>query len=193
MLARTAKLTGNQNFLQVAKDAMKYSCSRQLSSGAWYYGEQENNHWIDNFHTGYNLDSLRCYIDNTKDTTYKKNLRLGFQFYIANFFEENGRPKYYHNRVYPVDSQCIAQSIDTLAYFADIEETALPLALKVAKWDIDNMQDKDGHFYYRQYPFIKAKTPMLHWAQATTYKALTLLLSEISNNINQDKKVLHFE
>jgi len=26
---------------------------------------------------------------------------------------------------------------------------------------------------------IKAKTPMLHWAQATTYKALTLLLSKI--------------
>ncbi|MFZ2473206.1 MAG: hypothetical protein WAW52_14845 [Methanothrix sp.] len=179
MLARTAKFTGNQNFFQVARDAMVYSCSRQLSNGAWYYGEQENNHWIDNFHTGYNLDSLRCYIDNTDDKSYKQNLRLGFQFYIEHFFEESGRPKYYHNRVYPVDSQCISQSIETLAYFSDIEETALPLALKVAKWDIDNMQDRDGHFYYRQYPLIKAKTPMLHWAQATTYKALTLLLSKI--------------
>ncbi|NLT52825.1 MAG: hypothetical protein GXX85_18120 [Ignavibacteria bacterium] len=180
MLARTAKITGNQFFLQVAKDAMEYSCSRQLSNGGWYYGEENNSHWIDNFHTGYNLDSLKCYIDNTGDTTYDKNLRIGFQFYVEHFFEESGRPKYYHNRVYPVDSQCISQSIDTLAYFADVEEAALPLAKKVAKWAIHNMQDKDGHFYYRQYPFfIKAKTPMLHWAQATTYKALTSLFAHI--------------
>lgn len=179
MLARTAKFTGNQNLVQIAKDAMEYSCTRQVSNGAWYYGEQENNHWIDNFHTGYNLDSLKCYIDNTGDATYEKNLRLGFQFYMEHFFEESGRPQYYHNRVYPVDSQCISQSIETLAYFSSIEETALPLAKKVAKWAIQNMQDKDGHFYYRQYPLLKAKTPMLHWAQATTYKALTLLLSKL--------------
>lgn len=179
MLARTAKLTGNQNLLQIAKDAMEYSCTRQLPNGAWYYGEQENSHWIDNFHTGYNLDSLKCYIDNTGDKTFEKNLGLGFKFYIEHFFEASGRPKYYHNRVYPVDSQCISQSIETLAYFADAEEAALPLAKKVAKWAIDNMQDKDGHFYYRQYPLIKAKTPMMHWAQATTYKALTLLLSKL--------------
>jgi hypothetical protein len=43
------------------------------------------------------------------------------------------------------------------------------------------MQDKDGHFYYRLYPLIKAKTPMLHWAQATTYEALALLLSKVRN------------
>ena len=29
------------------------------------------------------------------------------------------------------------------------------------------MQGRDGHFYYRIYPWGKAKTPMLHWAQAT--------------------------
>jgi hypothetical protein len=49
----------------------------------------------------------------------------------------------------------------------------------VARWAIDNMQDKDGYFYYRRYPIVKAKTPMLHWAQATTYKALVLLLTKI--------------
>lgn len=37
------------------------------------------------------------------------------------------------------------------------------------------MQHEDGHFYYRQYPLMKAKTPMLHWAQAVMYQALTLL------------------
>jgi len=176
MLARTAKFTGNSKALEVAKEAMEYSCSRQLSDGAWYYGEDPKYHWIDNFHTGYNLDSLKCYIDNTGDKDFQNNLESGFRFFRENFFEDNGRPKYYHNRVYPVDSQCASQAIDTLAYFSDYNESSLELALKVAKWTIDNMQDESGYFYYRQLPLVKVKTPMLHWGQATTYKALALLL-----------------
>ena len=180
MLARTAGITGNQNYLAVSREAMKYSCTRQLSNGAWYYAENIKAHWIDNFHTGYNLDSLKCYIECANDKTYEANLQRGLAFFKNNFFEENGTPKYYHNRMYPVDSQCISQSIETLANFSDIDKTILPLAIKVANWTIDNMQDRKGFFYYRQYPLgIKAKTPMLHWAQATTYKGLTLLLSKM--------------
>ena len=41
------------------------------------------------------------------------------------------------------------------------------------------MQDRDGHFYYRLYPGMKAKAPMLHWAQATMYKGLSLLLVKL--------------
>jgi hypothetical protein len=99
---------------------------------------------------------------------------------MDNFFEESGRPKYYHNRAYPIDSQCASQGIDTLANFADVDKESLKLAQKVANWTIENMQDSKGFFYYRQYPFgIKAKAPMLHWAEATTYKALTTLLSRM--------------
>jgi len=179
ILARTAKFTGNNKVLQVAKEAMEYSCLRQLPDGSWYYGEAPNCHWIDNFHTGYNLDALKCYIENSGDNNYQEYLKKGLEFYKNHFFEKTGRPKYYHNRTYPVDSQCASQAIETLANFSKYDESALELALKVAKWTIDNMQDKDGYFYYRQYPIIKAKTPMLHWAQATTYKALALLLLRI--------------
>ena len=179
MLARTAKYTGNLEYRKIAQEAMKYSCTRQLPDGSWYYGEDPKYHWIDNFHTGYNLDSLKTYIDSTSDADYNDHLQNGLTFFKENFFEKSGRSKYYHNRTYPVDSQCIAQAIETLAYFSEHDDSSLELALKVANWAISNMQDKDGHFYYRQYPMIKAKTPMLHWAQATTYKALTLLLSKI--------------
>ncbi len=181
LLARTAKHTGAAEYVHLAKEAMKYSCTRQLPDGAWYYGEDPKYHWIDNFHTGYNLDSLRMYMGSTNDRSYEDHLRRGFRFFIENFIEENGRPKYYHNRAYPVDSQCISQAIETLANFADYDGSALELGQKVAKWTIENMQDREGYFYYRQYPLIKAKTPMLHWAQATTYKALTLLMSKLKS------------
>jgi len=179
MLARTAKASANESCKVVAKEAMKYSCSRQLPNGAWYYAEASNSHWIDNFHTGYNLDSLKCYTENTNDKTFEENLSRGFKYFINTFFEKDGLPKYYHNRAYPIDIQCAAQAIDTLAYFSEHDESSLELALKVAKWTIDNMQHDDGYFYYRILPWIKVKTPMLHWGQATMYRALTSLLTKI--------------
>ena len=181
MLARTWRIVKRQEFLDVAGEAMLYSCARQEEDGSWYYGDAANQRWIDNFHTGYNLDSLKQYITSSGDNTYTENLRRGLKFFKENFFEDNGRPKYYHNRAYPIDSQCAAQAIETLAEFADYDEGSIDLALKVANWWIENMQDRDGHLYYRQYPLgIKAKTPMLHWAQATMYRALSLLLLRAS-------------
>jgi rhamnogalacturonyl hydrolase YesR len=180
MLARTAKHTGDQQFLDVAQSAMEYSCTRQLSDGAWWYAEPPKYHWIDNFHTGYNLDSLRCYIESTGDKTWRPNLFKGLEYYKGHFFEEDGCPKYYHDRRYPVDSQCAAQSIETLAGFSEEDHSCLDLSVKVARWTIANMQGRDGHFYYRLYPLIKAKTPMLHWAQGTMYKALALLWNRLS-------------
>jgi len=177
MLAKTYKHTGNPEYLNVAGEAMKYSCTRQNPDGAWFYGEGPKWNWIDNFHTGYNLDALKSYMESTGDKTWEANLKTGFEFYLNNFFEENGRPRYYHNRAYPIDSQCIAQSIETLANFAEYDERALPLSIKVAQWAIDNMQDKTGYFYYAKYPLFTLKVPLIHWAQATTYRALALQMS----------------
>lgn len=178
MLAKTYKHTGNKDYLSIATQAMQYSCTRQNPDGSWYYGEDPKWHWIDNFHTGYNLDSLKCYIESTGDKTWENNLKDGFEFYLNNFFEESGRPKYYHNRAFPIDSQCIAQSIETLGNFAEYDLRSIPAALKVADWAIDNMQDKTGYFYYAKYPLLTLKVPLIHWAQATTYRALALLLTK---------------
>ncbi len=180
MLARTAKISGNTKSLEIAKEAMKYSCADQLPDGAWYYGAASMFHWIDNFHTGYNLDSLKCYMENTGDQDFKDSLERGYRFFKDHFFEESGRPKYYHNRAYPIDIQCASQAIDTLTMFSDQDDSALELAQKVAKWTIDNMQDRTGYFYYRILPLKKVKIPMIHWGQGTMYKALSNLLLKLN-------------
>jgi hypothetical protein len=179
MLARTYKLTGKDEYLEVAREAIKYTCTRQLPDGSWYYGEEPKYHWIDNFHTGYNLDALKCYIENTDDRTYEENLKKGFDFFKRSFFESTGRPKYYHNRAYPIDIQCASQAIETLANFASYDESSLALGVKVAKWTIENMQGRMGHFYFMRYPRITLKVPMIHWGQGTMFKALALLLSKV--------------
>ena len=180
MLARTAFHSGNNSAKEVARQAMEYSCSRQRTDGSWYYGEEDTMHWIDSFHTGYNLESLKCYIDATGDKTYEENLARGFRYFKETFFEEKGTPNYYHNRTYPIDIQCAAQAIDTFVTFSQYDKKALEMALEVARWTIENMQDSSGYFYYRVLPFMTVRIPMLHWGQATMFKALSSLLLELS-------------
>lgn len=183
ILARTAKHTGSEECRRVARQAMEYSCSRQRPDGSWWYAETPEHHWIDNFHTGYNLDGLKHYADATGDRSYLRNFEKGLAYYKANFFEPNGRPKYYHSRAYPIDIQCAAQAIDTLAFVSDEDPESLELSQLVAAWTIHHMQDRRGYFYYRQYPLVTAKTPMLHWGQATMFKALAHLLYRRASTI----------
>jgi rhamnogalacturonyl hydrolase YesR len=181
LLAQVGMLTGNGKFVEVAKEAMIYSCSRMLPDGAWYYGEHPKYHWIDNFHTGYNLDSLKRYNESTGDQAFAEHLRRGFDYYKRTFFEENGRPKYYHNKSHPIDIQCAAQSIDTLTFFSAGDPDALEMAQKVATWTIHNFQARDGHFYYRDMGWFVNRTPMLHWGQGTMLKALAHLQGSLQS------------
>lgn len=184
MLARSSRIVKDPGLLTTAKEAMEYSCSRQLPGGSWWYGEAPNLRWIDNFHTAYNLDSLKCYIESSGDREYEPQLKKGFDFYKKSFFLQDGTPKYYHDRIFPIDSQCVSQSIETLAKFTDYDSESLGLAVLVAEWAIDSMQDKKrGHFYFRRHRLgIIDRTPMVHWAQATMYKALALLYEKLTSS-----------
>jgi hypothetical protein len=174
LLARVGAMTGDSRFRDLAQAAMRYSCACQRHDGAWFYGEDDKYHWVDNFHTGYNLDSLKRYIDSTGDRTFERCLAKGFRYYVLNFVEPDGRPRYTDARTLPVDIQCAAQCIDTLSYFGD-----LSMAWQVAEWTIEHMQDRDGHFHYRDLGWMKIKTPMFHWGQATMFKALAQLAERL--------------
>jgi rhamnogalacturonyl hydrolase YesR len=176
LLARTWKHTGNAEFLKVAREATRYSCHRQLPDGAWWYGEEPKYHWIDNFHTGYNLDSIKRYAEATGDDSFKQNLRNGYRYFIQTFFESSGCPRYYHNNTWPVDIQCASQAIDTLCFFSDQHPEGLTVAAKVAEWTMAHLKDSSGYFYYRKYPMVTSRTPYFHWGQATMFKALAHLL-----------------
>jgi rhamnogalacturonyl hydrolase YesR len=178
-LARLGAITGEPEQRAVARQAAEYTCTRQRDDGAWFYAEETKYHWIDSFHTGYNLSAIRWYRDATGDHTFDDGLRKGTEFYFRHFFEPDGRAKYFHDTTYPVDIQCAAQAIDTLATLSDEEPECLPLAVRVADWTIRNMQAPDGHFYYRDLGWTKVRTPMLHWGQGTMVKALATLLTRV--------------
>lgn len=179
LLARVARYTGDPTAKELAHEAMLYSCARINEDGGWFYGEDPKYHWIDNFHTGYNLDCLKRYEDSIGHGEFAPQLEAGYLYFKRMFIESDGRPKYYHNNAAPTDIQCAAQCIDTLAYFSPGDPQALEWADLVAGWTIAHMQDRDGHFYYRDLGWTMVKTPMLHWGQGTMFKALAHLYARL--------------
>jgi len=176
LLARTYSHVQKAPYIEMARRAMAYTAQYQRSDHSWYYGEAANLHWIDNFHTAYVLDSFKHYLRATGDRQFEKTMMDGYWYWKNKFFLPNGCPRYYSNKTLPLDIQCSSQAIDTLAFFCDRDPEALLLAMRVARWTIENMQDRTGFFYYRRYsPWIVNKTPTLHWGQATMFCALSRL------------------
>jgi hypothetical protein len=182
-LAGAASVTGDGRYQQVARRAMDYSCAKQMSDGAWYYGEEEKNHWIDAFHTGYDLDALKRYQTFSGDPSYSDCLKRGYEYFITRFFEPCGRVRYYANKTRPIDIQCASQALDTLLLFACEDPRARPMAVKTASWYIRHMQHRDGHFYFRHFARgVNNRAAMMHWGQATMHKSLAHLV------LNDDQK-----
>ncbi|MGA7064088.1 MAG: hypothetical protein WBY69_22980 [Candidatus Acidiferrales bacterium] len=173
LLARTYSYTRNESYRSLAQKAIQYTANHQRANGSWYYGEAPNVQWVDNFHTAYVLDCFKYYITATRDDRFQAKLDAGYEYWKNTFFLADGTPRYYDHKTLPIDIQCSSQAIDTLVFFNDRDPQNLPLALRVAKWTIENMQDRTGYFYYRRYsPRLVNKTPTLHWGQATMLCAL---------------------
>ena len=181
VLARTFAHTGNQSYRTLAEKAVAYTAGYQRGDSSWYYGEKSNLNWVDNFHTAYVLDSLKHYSEATGDTQFDAKTASGYKYWKETFFLPDGTPRYYDYKTLPLDIQCSSQAIDTLVFFQDHDPESLVLALKVAQWTIEHMQDRSGYFYYRRYsPWLVNKTPTLHWGQATMLSALGGLYKSLS-------------
>jgi hypothetical protein len=180
LLARTYSYTRSETYRELAQSSLQYTAQYQRSDASWYYGEKENLHWVDNFHTAYVLDCFKFYGESTGDERFDRNMMSGYEYWKKTFFLADGTPRYYSHKTLPLDIQCSSQAIDTLVFFHDRDPESVPLAVKVAQWTIEHMQDDTGYFYYRRYsPWLVNKTPTLHWGQATMLCALAGLYQQL--------------
>lgn len=167
--------THKEEYKELAAQSVKACCAVQESDGSWVYGMLPVQSWKDSFHTGYNLDGLIAYQELCNDTTYSEAIRKGFDYYIANFFEADGTPKYYNDRTYPIDIHCPGQLLVTLARLHRYDEYK-ELADKVLDWTIGYMQDRRGYFYYQLKPGISSRIPYMRWSNAFMFCALSYRL-----------------
>jgi hypothetical protein len=178
LLCRVYKQCGDKKFLEPALRVARYSAAKQHDDGSWDYGESPTQRWVDNFHTGYNLCALQSICQYAETSEFEFHIRRGFQFYLKHFFREDGAPKYFHDRTYPIDIHSVAQSMITLLALRDLDAGSARLAVSVCGWAMNHMWAEQGYFYYQVLPIGTNRIPYMRWSQAWMLLALSTLLEE---------------
>ena len=172
LLCQVFYYTKDKELLVEAQTAVQYACNFQQENGAWAYGTLPYHQWIDNFHTGYNLECIYTYQNISGDNQFSENIKYGLEYYLKTFFTEEGISKYYNNSIYPIDIHAPAQLIVTLKKLEILDKNKI-LVDKVLNWTIQNMQSEEGYFYYQKNKFFNSKIPYIRWAQAWMFYAFS--------------------
>lgn len=181
LLARIYSYTKDEALLEAAKGSVIACANAQRDDGAWIYGEMDIQDWVDSFHTGYNLECICEYQRYSGDTSFQTHIDKGLNYYLGHFFLEDGTPKYYDAKTYPIDIHAPAQLIATL-YRLDVLEKNKELVNRVLDWTIEHMQDPEqGYFYYQLKQGISSKIPYMRWAQAWMFYAFSFWVLGIKN------------
>ena len=170
LLIRLYKFTGTEELRQTALESLGYCFKHQREDGAWTYAQTKVQQWIDSFHTGFILESIRHFLFLDEATEWKKQYNRGINYYRSNFFLENGTPKYYQKKIYPIDIHSPAEAV---YFFSGEGEEYNNLTEKVMTWMITNMWDNSGYFYFRKTPHFTNKISYIRWSQAWGLRAIT--------------------
>lgn len=180
LLSRVYSYTREEHLIQEAKKSVAFCISYQNGDGSWAYGTLPFHKWVDNFHTGYNLECIYEYQKYSQDFSYELNLKDGLNYYLSNFFTSKGESKYYNNNLYPIDIHAPAQLIVTLYRLGELENNQ-KLVARVLNWTIKKMQSPKGYFYYQKRKYLSSKVPYMRWAQAWMFYSLSFYLLHETN------------
>lgn len=175
LLAQVALRTMDSSLANYASSAAKFTVSHQRSDGGWAYGISKKDSWIDNFHTGYVLDGLQSIAKSLNTDIFNCAISKGYKFWKENFIPVYAGPKYYYEKMYPIDIHNISQTILTGINFYSIDPTALAYISEALDYGLTNFQDREGYFYYQKTPFYTNRIPYMRWSQAWMLSALVKL------------------
>jgi hypothetical protein len=161
-----------------AEAAVRYTVAHQRPDGSWRYGERPNLAWVDNFHTGYVLDALRTCADaGIGGETAEAAWRDGLAYYRRELFMPDGTPKYYADKVFPIDAQSVAQGIQTLSIAARHDDSYATAAWNVFRFGARRMLGEDGLPIFQRRRLWTNRAHHVRWVVAPMLLALTHLLA----------------
>jgi hypothetical protein len=179
LLAQAHWLGGRAELLKAAEASVRFALGQQLPSGAWPYSLTDRR--ADNFHTGYVLECLRAYRRQSGDHSVDDALDRGWAYYRRSFFTGDGRPKYYDDRVEPLDATACAQAIIILCEFGDLRAAA-----RVADLAVQRLCLPDGSFAYQCRGGRTIRTPFVRWSTAWMYCGLSHLAQTAARSPDPD-------
>jgi hypothetical protein len=166
LLARVGRETGEPELADAAVAATRFTVAAQAGDGSWPYGALDFQSWIDNFHTGFVLVSLDAVMRATGRDEWAGSLERGYAFFRERFFLADGTPKYYHDRLYPIDIHSAAQALVTFAALSRLDPEALARARRVFEWAVGAMGRGDGSFAFQKHRRFTNRTSYIRWSQA---------------------------
>ena len=179
-LLRVGYEIGSEDYKRTGVSVTNYVVANQNSDGSWaYFGPEEKRlATIDHYHTGFVLRMLQSISDATGDRRYEIALKKGFEFYWNKMFEPSGLPRYFMDKVYPVNIHSMSEALLCLKLFDGRYRDTSERLQWVLNWALNNMQDESGYFYFVKHRNRTVKIPFMRWGQAWMF----LALSEILNN-----------
>jgi hypothetical protein len=179
--ALLARLAGRgddcEGFRDGARAGLSWTLDHQRGDGSWPYGERPNLAWIDNFHTGYVLDAIRTCLDSgLSDPQVERAWQRGLAYFRRELLLPAGTPKYYSTGVYPIDAQCVAQSIQTLAIASRKVPAAGEDAWRVLDFALARMLRPDGLPIFQRGRLRLNRAPHMRWVVAPMLLAVAHLL-----------------
>lgn len=201
VLVHNANLFGAESlawFLPEKKErietAVQKSLMAQADSGRWAYGDRPHHQWCDNFHTAYNLIALNNIYSIFKWEPIATAIRRGLNYYLTHAFTEEGKPRYYDNRITPMETHGAAVA---LICFKEMVRGGWMEPAKGQEWTKKIVATLKGDFYlgdgkflYRKGRVFTDRTVFTRWTQAWVYYGLeaakTLGLSETEVHRERD-------
>ena len=166
LLCRVYSYTQETFLLEESKKAVSFVCKHQQNNGAWTYSPLSYHQWVDNFHTGYNLECIHTYQSISGDRSFNQHLEKGLKYYLETFFDDKGMPAYYNNSTYPIDMHNTAQLMVTLSKLGKFIENK-EIIDKVLDWSQKNMfHKKKGFFFYYKRKYYTVRICYMRWIQA---------------------------
>ena len=185
LLARVGRLVSNSEYLETAEASLKYCLYAQKKDGSWPYGKKTRSAWIDSFHTSYNLIALKYLFKAFNRDDIEGSINRGYDFYLKNFFEDDGTVKYYNNKKDPQDVHVYANAILFLTDMKCHPSTPGGLAEKVVKQMIRRFWSGKGYFYWQKKYGITYRLPCMRWVEAWALFALVSYLTSYGFIINE--------
>ena len=186
VLVRAARVLDEPGLAAAAVAPLHTTLDAQAPDGSWPYSERRHGAWVDNFHTGYVLESLAACAGLAPAVV--PGLERGIDFWERALFHPDGTPRGTTAASLPVDSHSYAQAVETWLAVAPWRPDAVDRAERVARLLVERMLAPDGHVYFEQRRFWTSRVPFVRWTTAASFRALSRLLL-VRTGIGQPREV----
>ncbi len=183
MLTSAAMRFSREDYLEVARRNLRYVLHAQREDGSWPYATEGVRDFVDHFHTCFVLKALAKIERLTPDADCTRAIEAGVDYYVRHLFNDEGLPRpfaqapritVYRQELYDY-AECINLGTLLRGRFPTLDER---LERTVSDL-LQHWQKPDGSFRSRRLLIGWDNVPMHRWAQAQTFRSLSVLLQSL--------------